>query len=170
MYDAVADSFDITLAGLPASTDKDPLTDTLLDDDYYTVYAYDNADCKSEGVQQYVLQPEEFIITVKSKQDALICYSDQAGLYEIDVLSGGVPFGIGGDGEPIYEMKLEAYSDDSYLPDALIDSLSDDTYAKVKTFNGYAGLNYRIWARDANGCDAKVDTFIAQTKSSGLYG
>jgi len=67
MYDGISSDAGIVLGGLPASTDKDPLTDTLTLDDYYLIYAYDNADCISVPDTMYVLQPEEFIITVKSK-------------------------------------------------------------------------------------------------------
>ena len=95
---------------------------------------------------------------MKDKQNAFVCPNDQAGIFEIEVVSGGTPFGIGPDNLPQYEYKWDVYSDVAYS--MLVDSLSDDTYGFTKTFLGYAGLYYRVWARDANGCETSRDTFI----------
>ncbi len=147
----------VELTGLPASTNLTNEED-MTADDYYTIVIYDKYGCASKEFYQYVTQPEEFIVVMKDKQNAFICPNDQAGIFEVQVVKGGVDFGIGPDGKPLYEYKWEAYSDEGYT--MLIDSLSDDTYGFTKTFLGYAGLYYRVWAQDANGCETSRDTFI----------
>ena len=158
-------SSNIELTGLPASTN---LTDPkkMSADDWYTVVVYDKYGCFSEEYKQYVLHPEEFVVVMKDKQNAFICPNDQAGVFEVDVVQGGTPFGTGPDGEPSYEYKWDVYTDAGYT--MLVDSLSDDTYGFTKTFLGYAGLYYRVWARDAMGCETSRDTFIVAPDPSSL--
>ncbi len=149
----------IVLDGLPASTNlSEEEVDEMTADDYYTIVIYDLYSCASKEFHQYVTQPEEFLVVMKDKQNAFVCPNDQAGIFEIQVVSGGVDFGIGPDNKPLYEYKWEVYSDEAYS--MLVDSLTDDTYGFTKTFLGYAGLYYRVWARDANGCETHRDTFI----------
>ncbi|MGM0619620.1 MAG: T9SS type A sorting domain-containing protein [Bacteroidota bacterium] len=150
-------SSDVELTGLLASTNEtDPANMTA--DDWYTIVIYDSEGCVSEEYQQYVLQPEDFEVVLKDKQNAFVCPDDKAGIFEIQVVSGGTPFGTGADGEPLYEYKWEAYEDEGYT--SMIDSLTDDTYGFTKTFLGYAGIYYRVFAQDANGCTTERDTFI----------
>jgi hypothetical protein len=159
---------DIVLNGLPASIDSSdlkyyldeelPIPDSLK----YKVVIMDSEGCESEVYMQYVSQPDPFIITLKSKQDAFICPNDLSGLYEIEVVSGGRRFGVDGNGKDIFEFKWEAYDVDPLAnPEAdYIDELSDDQYGFVRTFLGYAGYYYKVYARDAEGCETTKDTFI----------
>ncbi len=153
----VSASSNVTVSGLMASTTKtDPTAMTA--DDKYSIYVYDNEGCVSAEYTQYVMQPEPFEVVLKDKQNAFVCPNDKAGIFEIQVISGGTPFGTGADGKPLYEYKWEAYSDSAYT--MAIDSLTDNEYGYVKTFLGYAGIHYRVFAQDANGCETQRDTFI----------
>jgi hypothetical protein len=148
-----------TCTGLPASTNKKVEDmDEWTDEDFYTLVVYDHEGCVSEGYDVYVTHPDLFVITIESKQDAFVCNDDQAGLYEIVVVSGGNPFGYDANEDPVFEYKWEAYADAEHTE--LIDELSDDEYGFINTFLGYADIHYLVYARDAKGCIAETDTFI----------
>uniref|UniRef100_UPI0032179447 T9SS type A sorting domain-containing protein n=1 Tax=uncultured Draconibacterium sp. TaxID=1573823 RepID=UPI0032179447 len=150
-------SSDITLDGLLASTNKQE-TATMTDADYYSIVITDAEGCESVVDHQYVLQPEPFIVEMKAKQNSFICAGDQGGLFELEVVSGGTPFGYGPDDKPLYKYTWEAFTDEAMTE--RVDSLSDDIYGFTRTFNGYGDLWYRISAIDANDCEASADTFI----------
>ncbi len=150
-------SSSITLGGLLASTNKtNPSTMTAADK--YSIVITDAEGCESAVYQQYVLQPEPFIVEMKAKQNSFICPDDQGGLFELEVVSGGTPFGTGPDNKPLYEYKWEAFTDEAMTQ--RVDSLSDDIWGYTRTFNGYGDLYYTIYARDANGCETSADTFV----------
>ena len=152
-YMGIDDDADIKLLGLMASTiETDP--DSMITDDWYTILVYDNKGCVSVKYYQYVLQPEEFVIVVKTEQDAFICPDDLAGIFEMQVVSGGTPFGYNG-ADPIFNFKWEAYSDS-----ARTDMVDSADWGFTKTFLGKAGLYYTVHAEDANGCETEADTFL----------
>ncbi len=131
------------LTGLKASTTK---ITGFTDADKYTVVFYDQAGCASDPVKVAVTQPEEFIIDLYVTQDAFICPDDLAGVFEIRTISGGV-------GTKQY--RYEAWDGNTRVLNA--------PYGAINTFQGPAGLLYKVQAKDANGCESQVvEKFVAK--------
>lgn len=157
----------LNLTGLKASTNKpwDTKPEDFTTADKYKVTIMDSNGCSWDTLIA-VTQPAPFKVVLKDKQNAFICYNDKAGIYEIEVVSGGTSFGTGPDNNPLYKYKWRAFKTKADLDlgtqAAAIDSLSDETYGFTPTFLGYAGLWYRAYAMDARGCETSKDTFIVQ--------
>jgi hypothetical protein len=132
------------LEGLLASTNKTDVT-KLVDADKYTVVFLDSKGCMSPEYKVAVMQPEKFEIELVLKQDAFICPGDLAGVFEIRIVSGGT-------GLIVY--KYEAWEGTTL-------KLSSP-YGAINTFQGPAGLLYKGWAMDANGCVAYAEKFVAK--------
>ncbi len=132
------------LTGLKASTnEKDPTKVPAAEK--YSVVFYDSHGCASAPVLVAVMQPEAFEIEIYVTQDAFICANDKAGIFEIRVLSGGtVPV--------IY--RYEAW-------EGTVKKI-DSPWGAVNAFQGEAGLLYKAWAKDANGCVAYAEKFVEE--------
>ena len=132
------------LTGLKASTnEQDPAKVPAAEK--YTVVFYDSHGCASAPVKVAVMQPEMFEIEIYVTQDAFICANDKSGVFEIRVLSGGT-------GTVTY--RYEAWEGTT--------KKIDSPWGAVNAFQGEAGLLYKAWAKDANGCTAYAEKFIEE--------
>ena len=119
----------------------------------YPIQIADSLGCDWDVVAT-VDQPDPIVFEVMHT-DAFICPNDQAGIFEIEVVSGGTPWP-----NDLYQYKWEAYEDEAHT--MMIDSLSDGIWGFAETFLGYAGIHYRVFARDYNDCETTRDTFIQE--------
>jgi predicted RNase H-like HicB family nuclease len=149
------------LTGLDASADESREyieingTGELEADDYYTVVFYDSEGCPSVEYSIVVYQPEAFIVVLKADQDAFICPDDLAGVFEIVVTAGGVPF-TSQPGPDQYMYKWASYTDNTM--ETVLEGPT--AYAFTNTFQGLAGRFYKVWAKDAEGCETWDTTYI----------
>ncbi|HKI87567.1 MAG TPA: T9SS type A sorting domain-containing protein, partial [Draconibacterium sp.] len=154
-YTGIDTDSDIELDSLYASTNRTDVGNvgSWPASEFYTVEVYDNSGCVSEAYQQYVLQPEPFVVQLEDKNNSFVCPNDKAGLFEIKVVSGGTPYEPAGN----FEYMWEAYTDAAMTQK--VDSLTGN-WGFTSTYLGYGDLYYHVMARDANGCTAEADTFV----------
>ena len=146
--------WNFTLGNLPPSTDKLWNAANITQADKYRVIFYDRTDCASEPVYVSVHRPAEFIIQLKTTQDVFVCHNDLAGLFEIVVVQGGTPFGFDGNNKGIYEYYWEAKDADGVV-------VHKGDWGFTPTFLGYGGFQYEVKARDAKGCQAYTEEYVA---------
>lgn len=146
--------WNFTLGNLPPSTDKLWNAANIVRADQYRVIFYDKNDCASEAVYVSVHRPQEFIIQLKTTQDVFVCHNDLAGLFEIVVVQGGTPFGLDGNNKGIYEYYWEAKDADGVV-------VHKGDWGFTPTFLGYGGFQYEVKARDAKGCQAYTEEYVA---------
>ena len=127
-------------------------------DSVYTVTFQDNQKCAKVGTAIDMDQPEEFKVSVEVNQDAFICPDDLAGVFELIVVSGGVPFNTANDDDFKYKWEVFNGHPDSTGTSAIVPATA---WSFTSKYQGQAGVWYRGTALDANGCEDDTVIYVS---------
>ena len=127
-------------------------------DSVYTVTFQDNQKCPKVGTAIDMNQPEEFKVSVEVNQDAFICPDDLAGVFELIVVSGGVPFNTSNDDDFKYKWEVFDGHPDSTGTSAVVPATA---WSFTSKYQGQAGVWYRGTALDANGCEDDTVIYVS---------
>ena len=130
----------------------------VMEDSVYSVVFQDNQKCPSDVYTFTLGQPEEFKVSVEVNQDAFICPDDLAGVFELIVVSGGVPFNTANDDDFKYKWEVFNGHPDSTGTSAVVPATA---WSFTSKYQGQAGVWYRGTALDANGCEDDTVIYVS---------